>query len=187
MNGTVTSPAAAQVKDSERVRRSRTTPTRGEPRELSMSVQPIAPTSRQPSQLRDGMVTPATHPYASASATPTPSTPIRDGGIGVTVGGTFNRTTSNSPLPPIPGDERGERENAVTPGPGQSGSNVALNSSPGPIQAYPRPSSTAPPPSVPRGMTAQRVDRMTYEAPQPVQEELPRRRNGFLSLFCCRA
>lgn len=184
----ILSPAAAQVKDRdrERVRRSHTTPTRGETRELSMSVQPIAPASRHASHIRErdasGAVTPATHPYASASATPTPSTPIRDGGAG----GTYGRTTSNSPLPPIPGDERGERENALTAG--QSGSNVALNAQPAPGQTYPHPSGAAAAsvPSMPRGMSAQRVDGIGYDTAPQAQEEQPRRR-GFLALLCCRA
>lgn len=146
-----------------------------------MSVQPIAPASRHASHLRErdasGAVTPTTHPYASATATPTPSTPVRDGGAG----GTYGRTTSNSPLPPIPGDDRGERENALTAG--QSGSNVALNTAPSP--ALPSGAPVTSVPSVPRGMSAQRMDGMAYD-PAPQMQEEPRHR-GFFAFLCCRS
>ncbi|THH07464.1 hypothetical protein EW145_g3372 [Phellinidium pouzarii] len=195
-NGTpiILTPAAAQIKDRERerVRRAHATPAR----ELSMSVQPIAPTSRLGSHIArgdretSGTNTPVTHPYASASPTPTPSTP-NGGAAG---GGTYPRTTSNSPLPPIPGDERGEREQGM--GLAQSGSNVALggmnsiSGTPIPGQAYAHPAGAAAGtvPTHSRGMSVPRVDGLGYgsNSGAAMNVEQPHQR-GFFAILCCRA
>lgn len=162
-----------------------------------MSVQPIPPTSRQGSHLNTrgerergterestgAAALPATHPYASASATPT--TPTANGEA-ITAGGTFPRTTSNSPLPPIPGDDReGERErerererNMRT-----SNSNVAL----GTTGTYSYANGSAP--TMSRGMSVPRMDGLGYggQGAGGVIEEEPPRQHGFFALLCCKA
>ncbi|KAL5525477.1 hypothetical protein ACEPAG_6813 [Sanghuangporus baumii] len=180
----ILSPAAAQIKDRERERVRRTHSNQA--RELSMSVQPIAPTSRQGSHLNirdrdreatNGALTP-THPYASA--TPTPTTP---NGHAV-----YPRTTSNSPLPPIPGDEREKERNGLA----TSNSNVALATTSvgqGQGQTYSYPNGSGSVPTMSRGMSVPRMDGLGYagQGAGGVIEEEPQHRRGFLSLLCCRA
>lgn len=123
----ILTPAAAQVKDrdrdpQQRVRRSH---GHGGTRDVSMSVQPLAPQSRHASHLVPRDANSAGHPYASASASPIAATPNTATAVG---GGSapYPRTTSNSPLPPLPSDDR-ERTHGLHGGMhGQSGSNVAL-------------------------------------------------------------
>ena len=82
-----------------------------------MSVQPIPPQSRQVSQhitgttpmgsvLPSPVPTPTAHPYANANATSATPSPIGNNvpPQGMQMSGPYPRTTSNSPLPPIPGD-----------------------------------------------------------------------------------
>ncbi|KAL5526270.1 YCK2_2 [Sanghuangporus sanghuang] len=182
----ILSPAAAQIKDRERERVRRT--HSNQPRELSMSVQPIAPTSRQGSHLNirdrdreatNGALTP-THPYASA--TPTPTTPNGHAA--------YPRTTSNSPLPPIPGDEREKERNGLA----TSNSNVALATTSvgqgqGQGQAYSYPNGSGSVPTMSRGMSVPRMDGLGYagQGAGGVIGEEPQHRRGFVSLLCCRA
>lgn len=180
----ILTPAAAQIKDRdrERVRRQHS----NQARELAMSVQPIPPTSRQGSHLnrereREGnsAALPGTHPYASATASP--ASPNG----GATPGGTFPRTTTNSPLPPIPGDER-ER------GLGTSNSNVALATQSavhGPGQTYSYANGSGSAQTMSRGMSAARMDGLGYggQGVGGVIEEEPPRHRGFLALLCCRS
>ncbi|KAH8104254.1 kinase-like domain-containing protein, partial [Phellopilus nigrolimitatus] len=191
----ILSPAAAQVKD-RGVRRTHITPAR----ELSMSVQPIAPTSRNASHLntRDretgGASTPTAHPYASASATPTSTTPNG----AAAANGTYLRTTSNSPLPPIPGDDRERERTERGLGLSQSGSNVALGGmgTPTPGQAYAHPSGTGP--TMSRGMSVPKVDGLGYgvttsgaldeeqSRPRRDTSECSRLHSSIVSLWCRR-
>ena len=179
-NPIILTPATAQLKDRDRERereRARRQQS-SQARELSMRVQPLAPTSRNTSHLNtreretNGGTT---HPYASASATPTTPTPGASPG-------TFPRTTSNSPLPPIPSDDRGLV--------GQSGSNVALGTTAAaPIQTYAHPGASGSGPTMSRGMSVARMDGLGYGGKgvgAAIEEEPPRRR-GLLALLCCRS
>lgn len=210
----ILAPAAAQVKERERARRN----PQGSgaivnlpAREVSMSVQPIAPASRH---LRtdtngvsgtvtpNGTATPAnggTHPYASASASPiTPN----GGGARVDMGGPFPRTTSNSPLPPIPGDGTGMAA--------QSGSNVALGGGGTGTERGTSPYVTngggsynaTLPPTMQRGLSMPKPGEMIYGGGGGVglagagmdqrgmqQESMmgtKKRSGGFFDLLCCR-
>ena len=144
-----------------------------------MSVQPLAPNSRMNSHRGDRSERtdkekdangPTTHPYASA--TPTPTTPA----AGVPLGATYQRTTSNSPLPPLPGgvDESGARVTA------------APSSSQGALGVYPN--GTASPPTLSRGMSVPRMDGLGYAGQNVAggqhDDEPPKR--GLLSILCCR-
>ena len=185
----ILSPAAAQVKDRDRTRRQQPS----QARELAMSVQPIPPTSRQGSHLNrerereketSNATLPAAHPYASATA----AAPTSPNG-GAMPGGTFPRTTSNSPLPPIPGDER-ERERAL--GMGTSNSNVALATQSAVVgagQTYSYANGSGSGPTMSRGMSVARMDGLGYSAQGMggvIEEEQPRHR-GFFALLCCRS
>ena len=122
-----------------------------------MSVQPLAPNSRMNSHRGDRSertdkekdANTATHPYASATATPT--TPS----AGMPLGATYQRTTSNSPLPPLPGgvDESGARMSAAP----ASGSQGALG-------AYLKGMTSQQ--TLSRGMSVPRMDRLGYAGQQ---------------------
>lgn len=126
--GLLVTPSPAQVKDRDRERdRARRVHREREARErdLSMSVQPIAPQSRQPSQhvpggTPVGAVSPVTgnpgtsaahHPYANPGVDVRGSNANVNGGMGmgapsgIQMSGPYPRTTSNSPLPPLPTGE----------------------------------------------------------------------------------
>lgn len=169
----ILTPASAQLKDRDRSRR------HANPgRELSMSVQPLAPNSRINSHRGDRSertdkekdVNTTTHPYASATATPT--TPS----AGVPLGATYQRTTSNSPLPPLPGgaDESGARMSAVP-----------ASASQGALGAYPNGMTSQP--TLSRGMSVPRMDGLGYAGQQAGQHiDDPPKRGGLLSILCCR-
>ena len=122
--GLLVTPSPAQVKDRDRERdRARRVHREREARErdLSMSVQPIAPQSRQPSQhvpggTPVGAVSPVTgnpgtsaahHPYANPGVDVRGSNANVNGGMGmgapsgIQMSGPYPRTTSNSPLPSL--------------------------------------------------------------------------------------
>lgn len=103
-----------------------------ESRGLSMSVTPLAPTSRNQStralerERSDAGL--GVHPYASA--TPSPITPsagnvLNNNGVNDSQAGFAARITSNSPLPPLPAEERERGFPSGAMGL-QSGSNVAI-------------------------------------------------------------
>ena len=200
----ILSPAAVQVKDRERVRRhgpnqqSSTGLGIGPTREVSMSVQPIAPSPRHLRTDTNGVGNPGgaspanggTHPYASASASPITQ---NGGGAGTRVDmpGPYPRTTSNSPLPPIPGGP-GDAVGV----PAQSGSNVALGGTNGRSSPYGNGGGysvgASQPPTMQRGMSLPKPGEMMYggglEQTRGLQPDAPmkKRSGGFFDLLCCR-
>lgn len=173
-----------------------------------MSVQPIAPQSRQASQhISSGTPVGPTHPYANASAsagTPSPITAGVPGGMQMS--GPYPRTTSNSPLPPIPGDAGAgadaAQRNVVGSGAGLGALNAmnGMNGSRGELAggggvggvgagAYSRP--------IQRGMNGTgppgAKTRMSYDREMNVggagydQERAGERKKGFFAMLCCRA